>query len=201
MSKVSYRAIMAFTNACAEWIVHRLILVSDDPEPCQHLEASWAGVIDPWYALYWEPPDEEWAGPIRGALQLAIIFTLEARMDAHACADPARSADYASNLAAHIQTNPQPFHEWREHAVMRLEHLYPFTEDDPMGDVVPREALDPDFDFQPDMTEKLIEVYLNGLNPASNRFLRAAQEMTKSGFKGVPYHFDLRADRAARNAH
>lgn len=199
MSGVSYRANIAFTIACGEWVVQRFDLVSDDPVPLDHMEASWAGMIDPLYAVWWEPPDEFWLGPIRGVLQLAIIFTLEAKAAANDYTDPALSAYHAWNIAEHIMTNPQPLTDWRERVVDRLERLYPFNEDDPMGDVVPKEVLDPDFDFQSEMAEQLVQAYLISLDPGTNRFLRTPKQMLEFGFKGTPYRFDIKEDRIARN--
>ena len=158
------------------------------------MEASWAGLIDPTYAVWWEPPDELWLGPIRGALQLAIIFTLEARAAAHDYTDPALSADNAWNIAEHIMTNTQPLTEWKERIIDRLERLYPVDKDDPMGDVVPS-----DVDFRVEMTEQLVQAFLSWLDPGTNRFLRTPEQMLELGFKGIPYHFDIKEDRIARD--
>ena len=192
MSGVSFRANIAFTNACGEWIIHRYNLLSSDPVPLQNMEAAWAGLIDPCYSVYWEPPDEEWLGPIRGALSLAIIFSLEGIGDAYQYTDPAVSSNRASNLAEHIMSCPEPFQTWRERVVIRLQRMYPVDEDDPMGDVVPREALNPDFDFRLETTEQLVRAYLSNLVPAANPFLRTPEQMLKDGFQGPPYHFDIK---------
>jgi len=199
MTGVSYRATLAFTIATGEWIVHRYDRISSDPEPLLHMEAMWAGVVDSRYVKYWEPPDEYWLGPVRGALRLAIIFTLEAMVDADACADVALSADRASIIAQRVLTNPAPYLAWREQTVLRLEALYPYDKRDPMGDVVPREALDPDVDFRPETTERLVQHYLRNLDPARNRFLATPAEMLARKFPGTPYEFDMQQDRVARN--
>jgi hypothetical protein len=199
MSRISFRANIAFTNACGEWIVHRYDLLSTDPVPLQNMEAAWAGLISPSYSVYWEPPDDEWRGPIRGALSLAIIFSLEAIGDAYHYTDPAVSSDRASNLAEHIIHSPGSFQTWRERVVERLERLYPLDEDDPLGNVVPREALDPEFDFHPEMSDRLVQTFLSSLSPMANPFLRTPEQMIKDDFVGTPYHFDIEADRIARN--
>lgn len=198
MQKVSLRASAAFTAACGEWIVHRYDLVSRDPVPAEQLEAAWASFIDTRYAVYWEPPDDDWLGPIRGALSLAIIFTLQARGDLFELLDVAESAFHASNVAEHALPDAQPFVDWREHVADRLERYYPFNEDDPMGDVVPREAFDPEIGFDPDMGPGFVQLYLSNLKPAENRFLREPGEMMKLGFRGAPYLYDQEADRKAR---
>jgi len=198
LGRLSHRALMAFTTGCGEWVVYRFEPLSDDDAPRKHMEAAWAGMVDPWYSRYWEPPDRLWLGPVRGPLQLAIIFTLEAKVDAEACGDVALSAVRANELTEHVLTDSRPFSAWREHVLQRLEPLYPYRDDDPSGDVVPREALDPGFDFQPELTEKLVQEYLRSLNPQSNRFLRTASEMLENGFGGTPYSFDIQEDRRRR---
>jgi hypothetical protein len=200
MGRVSYRAALAFTIATGEWIVHRFDAVSDDPEPLRHMEAMWAGVVDSRYVRYWEPPDEYWLGPIRGPLRLAIIFTLEAMVDGDACGDVGLSADRAVNVAVRVLPNADPYLAWRERVVERLERLYPFDPHDPMGDVVPREALDPDTEFDVALTNELVNHYLRGLSPSANDNLAPPEEMLEREFPGTPYRFDIQQDRIVRNA-
>jgi hypothetical protein len=199
MGRVSYRAALAFTIATGEWIVRRYDTVSADVEPLLHMEAMWAGVVDSRYVKYWEPEDEDWLGPIRGPLRLAIIFSLEAMVDLDACGDVGLSADRAVNVALRVLLDPGPYLAWRERVVERLESLYPFDPRDPMGDVVPREALDSDVDFRPEMTEELVNRYLRRLTPEANRFLASPAEMLERDFGGTPYTFDLAQDRIDRN--
>lgn len=199
MGRLSYRAALAFTIATGEWIVHRYDAVSADPEPLLHMEAMWAGVVDSRYVRYWEPPDENWLGPIRGPLRLAIIFTLEAMVDGDACGDVGLSADRAANVAVRVLPDSRPYLTWREQIVERLERLYPFDAADPMGDVVPREAMDPAVEFDASMTEELVDRFLRGLAPGANRFLASPAELREREFQGQPYRFDIQRDRFERN--
>jgi hypothetical protein len=199
MGRVSYRAALAFTIATGEWIVRRYDTVSADAEPLLHMEAMWAGVVDSRYVKYWEPTDERWLGPIRGPLRLAIIFSLEAMVDADACGDVGLSADRALKVALRVLPESRSYLAWRDRIVPRLEKLYPFDPGDPMGDVVPREALDSDVDFRPEMTEELVNRYLRRVTPESNRFLASPAEMLERDFAGTPYRFDLVQDRIDRN--
>ncbi|WP_147445087.1 hypothetical protein [Corallococcus sp. CA053C] len=50
-----------------------------------------------------------------------------------------------------------------------------------------REALDPDFDFRPEMAPTLIGAFLGNLNYEANPFLRTPEEMRKLFFEGIPY--------------
>lgn len=199
MAGLTHRSNIAFTIACAEWIVFRYEKLSDDIIPFHHLEASWAGQLDWRYMKYWEPVNKEWLGPIRGALSLGIIFVNEVLMEAEQYEDPAMVSAEVSNLAVHIMTDTRNFNEWRSRVIARLETYFPLDEADPLGDVVPREAMDPDFDFRPEMTEKLVQVYLDKLTPGVNPILRTPEQMIESGFKGTPYVFNMEEDRIARN--
>ncbi len=52
---------------------------------------------------------------------------------------------------------------------------------------MPREALDPDFDFKPEMAPALFGAFLKRLDYKANPFLRTPEEMRKLFFEGVPY--------------
>ena len=132
-------------------------------------------------------------------MRLAIVFTLEALVDVDGCADVALSAARARNIAEHVLPDRAPFLAWCERVVQRLEQLYPFDEDDPTGNVVPREALDPEFEFEPAMTSDLVNRSLANLDYDSNRFLRAPDEMRARDFSDTPYEFTMEADRIARH--
>ena len=199
LERLSYRAILGFTIATGEWIVQRFARLSSDPVPELHLEAMWAGMIDSRYVRYWEPPDSQWLGPIRGALRLAIVFSLEAMVDLDACGEVALSGDRAARVALRVLPDPRPFESWRDRIVARLEQLYPHEKRDPVGDVVPREALDPAVDFRPEQAEALVRRYLAGLDPARNQFLATPEEMRVRRFRGTPYQFDVAEDRMLRN--
>jgi hypothetical protein len=199
LDALSLRANIAFANGVCEWIVYRFEGLSADPVPRDQIEAAWAGVVDSAYAVYWEPPTEDWTGPVRRPLFLAMVFMLEAKIDAYQYADPARSGHRATMIAERVLTDPEPFRDWREQALARLERFYPLDEDDALGDVIPRQALDPDFEFRPDMTEELIRLFLAGLDPGRNSRLLTPEEMLEAGFRGVPYRFDMEQDRIIRN--
>jgi hypothetical protein len=195
---LSLKANIAFCAAAAEWICHRFDTLSDDPVPYLHLESIWAGVVDGRYFDYWEPPDANWMGSVRGPLSMAIIFTIEAGVQAGEDAHPSLSGARISRLAEHVLIDPQPFQKWRQRVLERLEELYPLDEEDKAGDVVPREAFDPEFGFDPGMTEALINRFLARLDWRTNRFLRSPDEMLALGFRGTPYTFNLADDRQAR---
>lgn len=200
---ISQRAIFAFTAGTAEWIIHRFVVLSDDPLPHHYLEAAWAMMIDLRYGgATWEGytnESEGWNGPVRRPLALTAIRTeyiFEAMLE---YGNPEISGGWLTNLAQYVLTNPEPYLKWREQIMKRLESFFPRDPQDPLGDVIPREALDPDFDFRPEETEALVNQFLAGLDYESNPFLNSPDKMLKQGFTGIPYIFDIAVDRNIRH--
>jgi hypothetical protein len=189
MAGVSYRANIALTVACAEWITYRFGVLSDDPTPAQYAEAAWAAIVDWRYTAYYEPPIPEWSGPIRRPLALAMMMMVDVINRTDQDDMPEIDSASISNLTEHVLTDPTPFRTWRERIVARLESLYPRDEDHPEGPVVPRQALDPDFDFHPDQTPELIRRFLAGISPTANSFLSPPDAMRVMGFHGTPYRY------------
>jgi len=188
LGRLSQRAILAFAISCAEWIFYRFKLVSEAPLLDDYTEAAWAAVVDARYADYYlEPRGEEWQGPDRKPLAVALMLLVDTLVRVESDDHPDIGALSLSNLTAHVMTDPRPFHEWRERVVTRLEHLYPLNSRDTRGEPVPREALDPDFDFKPEMAPALFGAFLKRLDYKANPFLRTTEEMRKLFFESVPY--------------
>jgi hypothetical protein len=86
----------------------------------------------------------------------------------------------------------------------RFESLYKRDPDDELGDVVPREAVDPGRAFKVEQTEAIINQFLASLDHRTNQFLSSPEDMLESddeedeGFPGTPYLFDMKADRQSR---
>lgn len=198
LREISQRANVAVTIASGEWIFHRFDLLSDDPTPWRCAEAAWAQILDWRYAVDWEPEEEEWFGPVRGPLMMAMVWVVDAVEELEHDGDPAVSAACISKLATHVLPDDLPFRQWRELILARLETLYPLDPEERLGEVVPREALDPDFAFSLEMTKPLINRFLSGLSPEKNPLLNSSEEMLEEGFEGTPYVFDIEKDRQLR---
>lgn len=198
LQNLAQRATVAFTIATAEWIIHRFGGLSDDPLPLEYLEAAWAQVVHFRYSYHRDIRKEEWTGPVRGPIGIAIRRVIFAIQQAEEDGDPPWRAGRISKLAEHVISDPTPYKEWRESIMKRLETLYPLDPDETLGEVVPREALDPDFDFNIEQTESLINKFLAGLDYNTNPFLNSPEKMLELGFEGTPYVFDIEADRKAR---
>jgi hypothetical protein len=201
---LSQRAIFAFTAGTAEWILHRFGTLCDSPLPFQYLEAAWAMMIDLRYCgVTWEgytKESEGWVGPVKRPIAIAMTnveYIFEAIVEYD---DPEISGAWITNLAQYILTDPNPYKKWRERIIERLEALYTLNPEDKLGEVIPPEALDPDFDFQPEQTQSLINKFLVTLNYRANPFLNSPEKMRKQGFEGTPYIFDIEAERRVRRA-
>jgi hypothetical protein len=198
LHSIALRAVAAFAIGTAEWIVYRFARLSSDPAPALRLEAAWAQVVSFRYSGHHDIKLDEWRGPVRGPLGIALRRVIFALDEAEKIGDAAWRAGRAYKLARHVINNPAPYLEWSDHVLSRLEILYPSNPGDPLGDVVPREAMDPDFDFDMLESEALINRFLSGLDYRENPFLNAPQQMFQQGFAGTPYSFRLEGDRHAR---
>ncbi|MGD8539157.1 MAG: hypothetical protein PVI66_10605 [Candidatus Aminicenantes bacterium] len=198
---VTQRANIGFTNGAAEWIVHRFAKLCDNPLPLQYLEAAWAMMVDVRYCgAVWDDCTDSgaWTGPVLRPLVLSMIrveYSFEAILE---YGNPEISGAWITNLAKYVITDPEPYLRWQDHVMEKLKILYPLTLKDQLGEMVPREVLDPDFDFKVEQTEFLINQFLDSLDHKSNPFLNSPEVMVEQGFEGTPYVFDIEADRKSR---
>jgi hypothetical protein len=188
MEKLSQRANLAFAIACAEWSFHRFQPFADEPNLPLYVEAAWAAVVDARYANYYlEPRGDGWQGPARRPVAVTLMLLVDTIVRVENDDHPDIGAVSLANLAEHVMSDPTPFRAWHERVIQRLERLYPLNPRDTRGEPVPREALDPDFDFQPGSAPALIGGFLKKLDYKSNPFLRSPKEMRKMFFEGTPY--------------
>jgi len=198
---ISQRSDAALTIATAEWIVHRFATLADVTLPRQYIEAGWAQVIDFRYgATPWDAHGKErtWAGPVLRPIWTAMYrvqFALEVAKDDEA---PELRAAWITRLAPYLMTDPSRYLVWLKAILTRLETLYPRDVRETLGEVVPREAFDPQFPFVLEQTEALINRFLRSLDYRSNPFLASPQAMLAEGFEGTPYVFSSERDRKMR---
>jgi hypothetical protein len=211
LSQLSQRAVLAFMCGTAEWIVYRFGSLLDDPVPWQYLEGAWAMTINARYCgygrgKYWGGlSSDHWDGPIRRPVSEALL-RVEAAIQqlAWKSTDPVRRAGMIAALAVYVTSDRATFEKWCDQILTRLASLYPRNPEDPLGDVVPREAVDPEYDFHVEQTEALINHFLRSLDYSTSIFLSPPEAMVKhydeddEGFDGTPYVFDIEADRRAR---
>lgn len=206
------RAVMAFAAAAAEWVIWPLS-GGRDPLFADFIEACWAAVVDRRYLRHvsrefayrigkhykispragttedlWK--SGELSDAVRGP-QFVAIHLLELVADRTVPDDNgSMEAVYINNLVLQVTNKHIAYRRWQQSILKRLQEQYGQTVDDDdnwLGPPVPREALDPSSSFTPDQGPALIKAFLNGLDPAKNRFLTPIAEMKKLGFEGTPY--------------
>jgi hypothetical protein len=184
----SNRAIVALSAGFAEWIAWRLSKVCPEGVLFEAIEAVWAGIIDwhylkPLRSLDWE----SWQGPSRGPICAAFNLLSNVIDIAERDQSPSPECLCLSQLVLHVIPKAKPFKDWRRRTIQRLSQVYPLDIDNILGPPVPREALDPDFDFKPETADKLLSNFLKKLDHSKNPFLRSPNAMVKAGFMGTPY--------------
>ncbi|MBS1213704.1 MAG: hypothetical protein H6R26_2321 [Proteobacteria bacterium] len=189
------RGIVALTTGFAEWVAWRLHNGLNDPILLDYIEAAWAGIIDWRYlkarksvpgAPYYL---KDWTGTTRGAVIQTCNFLDEVIRGAQEGMGAGLSAASLSQLALYVMPSPKPFKEWRRFAIGRLAALYPEAEEGDIGPPIPREVLDPEFEYKPEMADDLLRNFLQSLDSEQNPFLASPKEMITEGFPGTPYNF------------
>jgi hypothetical protein len=194
-AKISKRGVIVIALAAgfAEWIAYRFRKLSGEPVLFHTTEAAWASIVDWHYTdplrraertLIWS----EWNGPIRGPLCAASKTLSKAVEFARRRKPFFYYVGCVSNIAELVlPAKPALFTDWRKSAIARMAELFPLNQEDRLGSFVPREVLDPQFHFKPEMTKDLISAFLRALDYTKNPFLRSPEEMKQVGFEGIPY--------------
>jgi hypothetical protein len=208
---VSQRAVLAFACGTAEWLVYRFGTLCDDRAPWDFLAAAWAMIIDVRYCGYgdatgWQEYSlKRWNGPVKRPIQdgLKLLEIACQQLAWEFRTDPTAVTGTISALTTYVMTDPAPYKKWSQRVLKRFDSLYPRDKEDPLGDVVPREAVDPAYHFKVSDTEALINQFLSSLDRRSNKFLSDPKGMLEKldddpGFDGKPYVFAIEHDRATR---
>jgi len=210
---ISYRAILAFMCGTAEWTVHRFSRLCDPSRPYAFIEAAWARIVHVRYgeyggALSWQSiclESEEWSGPVKKPIADALLrLEIAIQVMAWEGTDPAKRGGLIAALASYVMTDPEPYQRWCQQVLERFEAFNSRNPEDKLGDVVPRQAVAPEFDFKIGQTESLINEFLSRLDHHSNIFLSSPEGMLEDDdpedevFTGTPYVFDIETDRKSR---
>jgi hypothetical protein len=192
IDKICQQGVVALSAGFAEWIAWRLSKYCNDPVLFYEIEAIWAGIIDwryirPLGNSRMAPDRKHWKGAERGPVYAAfyLLVGIVSRTKKGVC--PLSESSFLSQLALHVIPDPKPYKNWRRFVIGRLTDMYPCDKDDELVASIPREALDPDFNYKPNMSNELLSAYLQSLNYEKNPFLRSPEEMMHEGFEGTPY--------------
>jgi len=171
LALLSYRAIIAYSIGCAEWVVYRLSRFFDDQTPYAFLEACWAFEMDKGFEAPSPLKAADWQGPVLGAVDLALVSILNTYYATDEGA-PEVEAALGELIALHVLKDTEPFIVWRERILERLLQLYRCPVEDSWGRSVPREALDPNVQIDGADQDRLVKAFLNSLDFKENRFLK-----------------------------
>lgn len=199
LRKLSLRAAAALGIATAEWILLRYNGLHDHEEPRWYLETAWVQLIDARYGYEWDPLQAGLAGPIEGPIRQALMWVGAAIECVADESSPHEEVATLIRLCEHVLPTREPFVDWRDTILERFERVFPATKADPRGDVVPVEAVDPEYEFSAVSIEPLVNAYLTKLDRADNPFLRSPEDLIDEGFEGEPYVFHLERDRHQRS--
>jgi hypothetical protein len=193
---------LSLTNALGEWICYRFSPFDPDPVPGQYFEAAWAATVHPAYCVYTETLDDQWRGPVRGPLAMAITIANDAIFCLRDDPRVAVRACWMFNLARHVLPDSKDLDAWFGSCVARLERYHSkvseqrpsvsglFDEFPGFGRPVPREAFDPGRAYDPTEIPLLLEAFLRSLSPAGNSFLRPASQLDPGAdLPGAPYRY------------
>lgn len=197
LEELSDAANLALTIGCGEWVCERLSLLDHDATTRNYLEAAWAAVVHPAYCPYIETIDDEWRGPVRGPLNMTISIVNDGIHCRDTDSEEATRACWMYNLTRHVLQRKDEFEHWFQGCVTRLEQYHPFIESEdiweegpPFGLPVPRQAVDLTRPYMPAEIPALLDLYLSGLLPVRNPFLRQPGEILNDlTFRGEPYRY------------
>lgn len=195
LEPLPHRANVAIALGMTEWLVHRFSSLDEDQVPWLIIEAAWAQSINRRYSEFIELNDEDWLGPMRRPVQLALENVQEILVACFDDEDTAEETASVSKLVLHVLPHLDAFLHWRAGVITRLTKFYVRQKDDPVGPVIPREALDLSVNFTPNMTDNLVTRFLAGLDPATNGWLNTVEVMKELRFNGVPYQWDAERDQ------
>ena len=184
---------LAMCTAVAEWIVCRFKDDLDDYYAYAFLEAAWAANVDLAYMRFVETRDDDWRGPIRGPVNIAMAivnnFLFEDR------SHPGEQVGWIVQLARHVLPSTEEFDRWRTGVQTRIAAWLPKDEEYfEEGPVVSREAFDLGIEFDPSRIPGQVDSFLRGIDVDANPLLRTAERARSlfHTFRGEPYRYDVR---------
>lgn len=197
------KANLGLTIATAEWLVERFTPCDADPEPPAFLDAAWAGAAHPAYCAYMETDDDDWRGPVRGPMAMAMAIVNDATYGLADHPDVALRACWMHNLLVHVlpdEHTVEAFETWWDACVDRLATHHAievelagqapdlFDNFPDMGSAVPPSAYDPAQPYDPSQAGRLWDDFLRALDPSANPFLTDPAELAGiADLPGPPY--------------
>lgn len=172
LTGVSNLGITAFALGCAEWVVGALPDGEHVSETFNYLEAFWVYVFGFPEAVPPETEDDEWKGPVRGAINLSLMTVLNTIVLAE-FGPPAQNGAFAARIAAHVLTDMKAFLNWQNEVVERLLQFCKRSSQNEEGDPLPRELLDTARQYDANQSRLLIQDAIDRTDFSKNPLLRS----------------------------
>lgn len=194
METIGERAAFGLAMALAEWVAWRCHGLIDIADALARIEAGYAAVIDPRYAVL-PMPDEPFPKDRRelhGPLKQARMIISDAHADLSTDPDPVNGwAFRMALLAKHVVPQQAALEAWLTAALKRTFARYPLR-DEPLSTQAPVARaffFDPDSVAGDDLMRRALDDFLAGLDPSANPYLRTAAQLHALGFAGTPYRY------------
>jgi len=155
--RLAPRARIALQLACAEWVLARFAGACGEPAPWQYLEARWAALADPRFAVLRDEVLDDDDGPVRGPIALALLGVTDA-FRARDAGDPG----FAAALARHVLGAGTGFEGWLDASLERLAKRRD-------AGAIARESFGAE--LSRDEESRLVRRFVRGLDASKNRFL------------------------------
>lgn len=173
LEPLSDRALIAFSIACAEWVIYRFNELEEDATPYMYIDSFWAFEISDRIMAPPETNPKEWQGAVRMAADIALMNILNAiTQSVDEDEAPVYDAAFAERLALHVLHDTKPFLKWKKAILPRLKLFFPKTERNRYGQPVPRQAFDPSIELTASMIPDLAEQFLENIDVNSNDFIQ-----------------------------
>ena len=175
-------ASLALAIGSANWILARLAPFDADRPARDFVQAMWADIAREWRCHWYSPEDEDYAGPVRGPMIMAMSIlydVLEQIGDNPVIAD---RATWMHNLALHVLESDAAYKVWFYQVVERLERWHSweieggrepdiFDPSFPRGGPVAAEVLVPEMPYNPKQAADLLERLIQWERRLGNPFI------------------------------
>lgn len=115
---------LALAIGSADWILARFLPFDPAREARDFAAAVWAKLSPDWRCDLYDPADEDWCGPVRGPILIAMTILYDVLAGRGENSVTADRAVWMHNLALHVIEPLQPYLAWHEQVVKRLEQTH-----------------------------------------------------------------------------
>ena len=185
--KLTRNGSYALSIGSAIWILARFATIDPDRKARDFAVANWAEMAPGWRVQRVWPEDQDYAGPVRGPILMAMTILydiLDGRGDNPEIAD---RATWMHNLALHVIPEGYGYQQWFEAAVERLSACHswqveggrePDLFDDafPRGAAVAPDVLMPDQSYDPALALEYLERLFRHERRDGNPYILASWE-------------------------